>query len=41
MELNQKKIVIGAAYFTRGWEKVSNNGPDASNPGCLEQLQLL
>ncbi|KLE17556.1 glycosyl hydrolase family 18 protein [Clostridium sp. C8] len=30
-----EKIVIGAAYYTRGWEKVSNNGPDASNPGLF------
>ena len=30
-----EKIVIGAAYYTRGWEKVSNNGPDAANPGLF------
>ncbi|MGL5151714.1 MAG: glycosyl hydrolase family 18 protein [Clostridium sp.] len=28
-----EKIVIGAAYYTRGWEKVANNGPDKSLPG--------
>ena len=26
------KLVVGAAYYTRGWEKVSA-GPDANNPG--------
>lgn len=30
-----EKIVIGAAYYTRGWEKVSNNGPDAANHGLF------
>ncbi|WP_066889457.1 glycosyl hydrolase family 18 protein [Clostridium nigeriense] len=30
-----EKIVIGAAYYTRGWEKVSNNGPDKNNPGLF------
>ena len=29
------KIVIGACYYTRGWEKVSNDGPDANNPGLF------
>lgn len=29
-----EKIVIGAAYYTRGWEKVSN-GPDPKNPGLF------
>ncbi|MGL4774377.1 MAG: glycosyl hydrolase family 18 protein [Clostridium sp.] len=28
-----EKLVIGAAYYTRGWEKVANNGPDKSLPG--------
>ena len=30
-----EKIVIGAAYYTRGWEKVSNNGTDPKNPGLF------
>ncbi|MEG0295804.1 MAG: glycosyl hydrolase family 18 protein [Clostridium sp.] len=29
------KIVIGAAYYTRGWEKVSNEGIDPKNPGLF------
>ncbi|MGL5353186.1 MAG: glycoside hydrolase family 18 protein, partial [Clostridium sp.] len=28
------KVVIGAAYYTRGWEKVTS-GPDANNPGLF------
>ncbi|MGL4109101.1 glycosyl hydrolase family 18 protein [Clostridium sp. LP20] len=28
-----EKLVIGAAYYTRGWEKVSNNVPNPSLPG--------
>ena len=27
------KLVVGAAFYTRGWEKVNNDGPDASLPG--------
>ena len=30
-----EKIVIGAAYYTRGWEQVSNNGTDPNNPGLF------
>lgn len=30
-----EKVVIGAAYYTRGWQKVSNNGPDTNNPGLF------
>ena len=30
-----EKVVIGAAYYTRGWQKVSNDGPDANNPGLF------
>lgn len=28
-----EKLVIGAAYYTRGWEKVSNDVPDPKLPG--------
>lgn len=28
-----EKIVLGAAYYTRGWEKVDNNVPDSKLPG--------
>ncbi|MGL5540926.1 MAG: glycosyl hydrolase family 18 protein, partial [Erysipelotrichaceae bacterium] len=34
------KIVIGAAYYTRGWEQVSS-GPDAQNPGLFGQAALV
>lgn len=27
------KLVVGAAFYTRGWERVANNGPDPSLPG--------
>lgn len=30
-----EKVVIGAAYYTRGWQQVSNNGPDSNNPGLF------
>lgn len=28
-----EKVVIGAAYYTRGWEKINDNGPNSSLPG--------
>ncbi|WP_315080857.1 glycoside hydrolase family 18 protein, partial [uncultured Clostridium sp.] len=34
-----EKIVIGAAYYTRGWDKVSS-GPDVKNPGLFGQAEL-
>lgn len=30
-----EKIVVGAAYYTRGWEKVSNDNVDPDNPGLF------
>ncbi len=30
-----EKIVVGAAYYTRGWEKVSNDNVDPNNPGLF------
>lgn len=33
------KIVIGAAFYTRGWQKVSA-GPDASLPGLFGETQV-
>ncbi|MBU3091020.1 chitinase [Clostridium sp. CF011] len=30
-----EKLVIGAAYYTRGWEKVSNDVPDKNLPGLF------
>ena len=30
-----EKLVIGAAYYTRGWEKVSNDVPDKTLPGLF------
>ena len=29
------KLVIGAAYYTRGWEKVTDTGKDPKNPGLF------
>ncbi|GGH29052.1 hypothetical protein GCM10008013_31420 [Paenibacillus segetis] len=34
------QIVVGAAYYTRGWEKVSV-GPDASLPGLFGKAELI
>ena len=34
------KVVVGAAYYTRGWEKVSK-GPDASNPGLFGDAEIV
>ncbi|MGL5346263.1 MAG: glycosyl hydrolase family 18 protein [Peptostreptococcaceae bacterium] len=34
-----EKIVIGAAYYTRGWDKVSG-GPDAKLPGLFGEAAL-
>lgn len=28
-----EKLVVGVAFYTRGWEQVANDGPDASLPG--------
>ncbi|WP_240765072.1 glycosyl hydrolase family 18 protein [Paenibacillus dendritiformis] len=33
------KIVIGAAYYTRGWDKVSQ-GPDPNHPGLFGQAAI-
>lgn len=33
------KIVIGAAYYSRGWEKVSA-GPDPNNPGLFGNAEV-
>ncbi|MGL4774487.1 MAG: glycosyl hydrolase family 18 protein [Clostridium sp.] len=34
------KIVIGAAYYTRGWEKVKNENIDPSNPGLFGTAEV-
>ncbi|SFB16609.1 glycosyl hydrolase family 18 protein [Clostridium frigidicarnis] len=34
------KIVVGAAYYTRGWEKVVG-GSDPKNPGLFGQAQVI
>ncbi|KIE44458.1 carbohydrate binding domain protein [Clostridium argentinense CDC 2741] len=34
-----EKIVVGAAFYTRGWEKVSK-GPDASTPGLYGEASI-
>lgn len=34
------KIVIGSAYYTRGWQKVSK-GPDAKTPGLYGTAELV
>ncbi|MGG7177940.1 glycosyl hydrolase family 18 protein [Clostridium paraputrificum] len=34
------KIVIGAAYYTRGWEKVKNTGVDPKNPGLFGEAEI-
>ena len=35
-----EKIVIGAAFYTRGWEKVSNNGTDSKCPGLFGDAEV-
>ena len=35
-----EKIVIGAAYYTRGWEKVSNEGIDPNCPGLFGSAEV-
>ncbi|WP_454052893.1 glycosyl hydrolase family 18 protein [Clostridium sp. Marseille-Q7071] len=35
-----EKIVVGAAFYTRGWEKVSK-GPDASTPGLYGEASIV
>ncbi|MGL5820461.1 MAG: glycosyl hydrolase family 18 protein [Sarcina sp.] len=34
-----EKIVVGAAYYTRGWNEVAP-GPDANNPGLFGEASL-
>jgi chitinase len=34
------EIVVGAAYYTRGWQKVSK-GPDAKTPGLFGKAELV
>ncbi|WP_297520571.1 glycosyl hydrolase family 18 protein [uncultured Clostridium sp.] len=34
-----EKIVVGAAYYTRGWDQVAP-GPDAKNPGLFGEAAL-
>ncbi|MGL5766618.1 MAG: glycosyl hydrolase family 18 protein [Sarcina sp.] len=36
-----EKIVVGAAYYTRGWEKVSDNGGDKNNPGLFGEAAVV
>ena len=36
-----QKIVIGAAYYTRGWEKVKNDGTDKNNPGLFGTAEVV
>ncbi|MGL4736769.1 MAG: glycosyl hydrolase family 18 protein [Cellulosilyticaceae bacterium] len=35
-----EKLVIGAAYYTRGWEKVTG-GTDANNPGLFGEAAIV
>lgn len=35
-----EKIVIGAAYYTRGWEKVKDKGVDPKNPGLFGEAEV-
>lgn len=34
----ENKIVIGAAYYTRGWEETTEDGPDSDNPGLFAEV---
>lgn len=36
-----EKIVVGAAYYTRGWEKVSDDGIDKNNPGLFGAAEVI
>ncbi|NKF05918.1 glycosyl hydrolase family 18 protein [Clostridium gasigenes] len=36
----KEKIVVGAAYYTRGWEKVAA-GPDKNNPGLYGKAEKI
>lgn len=36
-----EKIVIGAAYYTRGWEKVSSEGTATATPGLFGDAALV
>ena len=35
-----EKIVVGAAYYTRGWEKVSSEGTSATTPGLFGKAEI-
>ena len=35
------KIVIGAAYYTRGWEKVSSEGTSTETPGLFGKAEVV
>ena len=37
----REKIVVGAAYYTRGWEKVSDKGVDPKNPGLFGEAAVV
>ena len=37
----RQKIVIGAAYYTRGWEQVSDKGVDPNNPGLFGEAAVV
>ncbi|MGL6186372.1 MAG: glycosyl hydrolase family 18 protein [Clostridium chrysemydis] len=34
-----EKIVVGAAYYTRGWEKSTGEDVDKTNPGLFKEVQ--
>ena len=36
-----EKIVIGAAYYSRGWEKVTNENIDPKNPGLFGSAAVI
>lgn len=37
----REKIVVGAAYYTRGWEQVSDKGVDSNNPGLFGEAAVV
>jgi chitinase len=37
--VDPSKVVIGVAFYTRGWSKVANNG-DSKNPGLFGTADL-
>lgn len=37
----REKIVVGAAYYTRGWEQVSDKGTDPNNPGLFGEAAVV